>query len=259
MSGVFGPSTSARRRRPGGRARRDEAPAAGDGRGEAGRPGTEGTRLGGRGREGTGRRRRDREGTRPLRPGTSKGRGRLGHGPGRLWPWPRRPGVREMCEGHRGGVRGTRGRRHRDARFLTKTGGTSRILRTSRRAVDFWSPIGDQNPGHVFVTATSLRTSRRKAHDPARFPPEASRPCAVPPPKTSRDPGVPWRPQPARAATGRPGPSPSAAPAPSPFHPRPPGARALSVPRPGHEPSPPVPRLMGRKLVYMSSFRPVNI
>src|SRR5882757_6768260 len=23
-----------------------------------------------------------------------EGRGRLGHGPGRLWPWPRRPGVR---------------------------------------------------------------------------------------------------------------------------------------------------------------------
>src|ERR1700735_5650999 len=27
---------------------------------------------------------------------TGKGRGRLVHGPGRLWPWPRRPGVREV-------------------------------------------------------------------------------------------------------------------------------------------------------------------
>ena len=28
-----------------------------------------------------------------------KGRGRLGHGPGRLWPWPRRPGVRGEVTG----------------------------------------------------------------------------------------------------------------------------------------------------------------
>ncbi len=28
-----------------------------------------------------------------------KGRGRPGHGPGRLWPWPRRPGVRERSKG----------------------------------------------------------------------------------------------------------------------------------------------------------------
>ena len=41
---------------------------------------------------------------------TAKGRGRLGHGPGRLWPWPRRPGVR-------GEVRGTPGRRAGDVRI----------------------------------------------------------------------------------------------------------------------------------------------
>ena len=34
---------------------------------------------------------RERDGSRSWRPG--KGRGRLGHGPGRLWPWPRRPGM----------------------------------------------------------------------------------------------------------------------------------------------------------------------
>ncbi|MCW2979728.1 MAG: hypothetical protein JWO14_1455, partial [Solirubrobacterales bacterium] len=29
-----------------------------------------------------------------------KGTGRLVHGPGRLWPWPRRPGVREEGQRH---------------------------------------------------------------------------------------------------------------------------------------------------------------
>src|ERR1700749_4109281 len=39
----------------------------------------------------------------PPRGRDGKGRGRLGHDPGRLWPWPRRPGVREVEEGAREG------------------------------------------------------------------------------------------------------------------------------------------------------------
>jgi hypothetical protein len=48
-----------------------------------------------------------------------EGRGRLGHVPGRLWPWPRRPGMR--------GVEGP----CRKAGDVTKTAGTSPFLPSS--------------------------------------------------------------------------------------------------------------------------------
>ena len=70
-----------------------------------------------------------------------KGRGRLGHGPGRLWPWPRRPGVRgvEGSGTESGGSRRvpSRGRGGRAADpspksvLVTKTPGTSLSLASS--------------------------------------------------------------------------------------------------------------------------------
>ena len=44
-----------------------------------------------------------------------KGRGRLGHGPGRLWPWPRRPGVRGEVTGRTGSAGKERVVRHEGA------------------------------------------------------------------------------------------------------------------------------------------------
>src|ERR1700761_8140772 len=62
--------------------------------------------------------------------GTAKGRGRLGHGPGRLWPWPRRPGVR----GEGGGSdRGGHADAGNCARCVTKTTGTSQVHNGRRR------------------------------------------------------------------------------------------------------------------------------
>ena len=53
------------------------------------------------------------------------GRGRLGHGPGRLWPWPRRPGVRERS-GH-GSVTKTHGRSRFVPSFVTVRAPLARI------------------------------------------------------------------------------------------------------------------------------------
>ena len=66
------------------------------------------SRIGARGRDG------------PPEAGAPEGKGRLGHGPGRLWPWPRRPRVRGPgnCRGRVTGAwrdRHRREPRHRDA------------------------------------------------------------------------------------------------------------------------------------------------
>src|SRR3954462_2006638 len=80
------------------------------------------------------------EGMRPFEAGArGKGRGRLGHGPGRLWPWPRRPGgrggVRRAPGGRAGDVSMRCGRRQEARTSVTETCGTPRLFRTSRSAV----------------------------------------------------------------------------------------------------------------------------
>ena len=90
----------------------------------------------------------------PLEAGArDSGRGRLGHGPGRLWPWPRRPGVRGTIGTERGRkgavtVPGLRRVRHRsrprdeDAANVTLSPGFLRrhehvtTVRPSYRTVD---------------------------------------------------------------------------------------------------------------------------
>src|SRR6202000_2194163 len=83
----------------------------------------------------------------------SRREGRLGHGPGRLWPWPRRPGVRGVAEGSReahAGATGSGRESHgsvTEPRLRHRDRGKSTVLRvlsnSHDRAACIWAPIGD--------------------------------------------------------------------------------------------------------------------
>ena len=108
---------------------------------------------------------------RELAPGSRKGRGRLGHGPGRLWPWPRRPGVRER-------VTGTGGLRREGAR------GPSR--RCEIRDEVPWNvtvrPVFFGRRDRPFVACTSIgvQATNAPSRPPAIAPGHTRRTCDVP-------------------------------------------------------------------------------
>src|SRR6185312_5697266 len=123
------------------------------------------------------------------RPGTGKGRAREERDGRGTRPSRPRPGQAVAVAETAGGAGSARGAsqgwgvRHRDGRNSTVLQESENALSTwtlpwhgQSRQRDFWSPVGDQNPGRVSVTATSPWTSRRKRHEPPRFPPEGSRP-----------------------------------------------------------------------------------
>src|SRR4029077_2734790 len=103
-----------------------------------------------------------------------KGPGRPGHGPGRLWPWPGRPGVRGTCGERRGGVRGTCGRRAEDAgRHSGNARGTSRGREARNR--DARNPTFPHGFPMRWVDFVPIGAKNHPA------PPQGPRPGAVPP------------------------------------------------------------------------------
>src|SRR5882724_1320799 len=149
-----------------------------------------------------------------------KGRGRLGHGPGRLWPWPRRPGpwgVEDPSPERDGSVTDI-GPRHEDAGkatlppvFFRRCDHVTMVLvpyggpntRSASRGLDSGPRrAGECDVPGIFVTDRGSRASLSgRTITEVRLRPEP-----VPPSRPNPHvPGVSWRPQPARAATRRPG------------------------------------------------------
>jgi hypothetical protein len=143
-----------------------------------------------------------------------QGKGRLVHGPGRPWPWPRRPGVRGVRRDRRGRV--TRERRKARRRpkdpsptsgLVAGTQGSHEDVRNSTLPRAFPMPTPRRVRRKVRYAALTANSSSAGA----RFHAGRSRKSdlrAVPVPDVSRTPrvlGVSSRSQPARAAMRRPG------------------------------------------------------
>ena len=162
-----------------------------------------------------------REGTRPPRAGArGKGRGRLVHGPGRLWPWPRRPGMRGVEDPSRvrhGSVTDD-GPRHRDAEKATLPGV---FFRRCDHVTMVLGPYRGPKVDNAFSSPVPRPRGAGKCDVLGVFVNDRASPASlsgktitevrlrdVPAPSSPRTPHVPgvsWRPQPARAATRRPG------------------------------------------------------
>jgi hypothetical protein len=109
-----------------------------------------------------------------------KGRRRPGHGPGRLWPWPGRPGVR-------GEVKGSGESHRKDARVPSR-----RRRGSARRGQPhvLGRPVGYQ--GHGFGLRPA--SDRPDARGPSRRPMgrHASSPIHAPPARIPRHPPGRW-------------------------------------------------------------------
>ena len=198
----------------------------------------------------------DLKGTRPveLRPGRDAAPGSWRPGKGRAASATARAGCGRGRDGRGAGRgRGTPGSRAGDGRKapITEIRGSSR-----RRAELHGSPRGPdalreltlpwqgQLTQSEFGPLWGTRFMQRLCDGHISGLPAGSVTACAVPSGTSRDPGVPWRPQPARAATGRPGPS--AVPA----------ARARALPAPGRPGPDPAIAPTHLPLFLMALWRP---
>ena len=173
-----------------------------------------------------------------------QGTGRLVHGPGRLWPWPRLPGIGERQRDPRGRETGAPRKAHgrgTDPSRRHEERGRSTLPRVlsncDPRALDFWPPIGGSKSISRFrglisgpesePTCAEVWSSRHLRHrsgrgvaSPAQDAdvsptsagpvPDVSRAPPVPAPPLPRTPdvlGSSWGSQPARTPMRSPGPS----------------------------------------------------
>ena len=181
-------------------------------------------------RRGTGRLKLAPARARPPEADARHERGRLGHDPGRLWPCPRRPGMKgvQASSPGRDAIVNEDRLRDEDAGNVTVPRVflmTSRASQTRNRLLGAYR---DPNIGSAFPDLDSGPEEGRKCDVPGIFLTASSR--SGPPGPRSRPerlgrtftevenrvgllshprfptvPGVSWRPQPARAATRRPG------------------------------------------------------